>query len=135
MLLFDGLQDVGLLILRIFIGWIFIYHGWPKVIGGKKMAADMGKPQMGWFMIFLGIAETLGGLAAIAGFLTQPANIGFILVMLGAIGLKAFQMKVPFSSHDKGGWEFDFIILGAAIALVLLGAGNYSVDALIGFWP
>jgi len=135
MLLLNGLENVGLLILRIVIAVIFLYHGWPKVVGGKKMAAQMGKPQMGGFLIFLGIAEVLGGIATVAGFLTQIANIGFAIIMVGAIGLKIGQMKVPFSAHDKTGWEFDFIILGAAAVLVLLGAGSISVDALLGFWP
>ncbi len=135
MLFLNGLEDMGLFVLRIFMGFIFMYHGLPKLKSGKQMAAGMGKPHWGAFLIFLGVAETFGGLATIAGFLTQFANLGFILVMLGAIYLKVAAWKVPFSAHDKLGWEFDFVILGAAIALVLLGAGNFSVDALIGFWP
>ena len=135
MVLFDGLQNVGLLLLRIIIGLIFVYHGWPKVKGGKKMAAQMGKPKMGGFMVFLGIAETLGGIATMLGFLTQIANLGFIIIMIGAIMLKINQMKVPFSAYDKTGWEFDLMILGGALALTLIGAGSVSIDNAIGLWP
>ena len=57
------------------------------------------------------------------------------LVMLGALKLKIFKWKAPFSAHDKMGWEFDLILLAAAAALLFLGAGNYSLDAVMGWWP
>ena len=131
----SGLENYALLLLRIFIGWIFIYHGWPKLVGGKKMASQMGKPKMGGFLTFLGFAEILGGLATLIGLLTQLANIGFVIVMVGAITTKITQMKVKFSSHETTGWEFDFILLGVAIALIIFGAGSISIDAMLKFWP
>jgi uncharacterized membrane protein YphA (DoxX/SURF4 family) len=30
-----------------------------------------------------------------------------------------------------GGWEFDLLILGVALLLLLLGPGSFSVDALL----
>ncbi len=135
MLLLNNLQDVGLLLLRIAIGIIFIYHGFPKIRKSKEMANSMGKPNMSGFLIFLGTAETLGGIATILGLLTQIANIGFIIVMLGAIYMKKYKWNVPFFAMDKTGWEFDFLLLVAAAALVLLGAGSYSVDAAIRLFP
>jgi len=135
MLLLNGLQDIAPLVLRLFLAAIFIYHGLPKIKGGKQMAQAMGKPQMGIFMVLLGTAETLGGIAAAVGFLTQIAAAGFIIVMLGAIYMKATLWKTGFTSQKTTGWEFDFMILGAAIALLLLGAGTISVDASLGLFP
>jgi uncharacterized membrane protein YphA (DoxX/SURF4 family) len=39
---------------------------------------------------------------------------------------------IKFMAHDTTGWEFDFINLAAALALVLQGAGSISLDAVLG---
>jgi putative oxidoreductase len=78
---------------------------------------------------FLSIVEPLGGAAAVAGFLTQLAAAGFAIIMVGAIRLKAIQMHKGFSG--EGGWEFEFLLLVAAVALVFLGAGNISLDRVL----
>jgi len=49
--------------------------------------------------------------------------------MLGAIRLKAGQMKKRFTGD--GGWELDFIILVAALAMIVLGAGRFSLDRVL----
>ena len=126
MFLLNGYENWALLVLRTFLGIIFIYHGISKLKNIKSIPK---------FFVFLGICETLGGLASILGLLTQFTNLGFILVMLGAIYHKTIKWKIPFYSDKTAGWEFDFLILGSAIALVLLGAGSYSLDALLKFWP
>jgi uncharacterized membrane protein YphA (DoxX/SURF4 family) len=55
--------------------------------------------------------------------------------MLGALWHKMFKWKIPFLAADKTGWEFDFILLGAAIALLFIGAGIYSLDYMLGILP
>jgi len=71
----------------------------------------------------------LGGLGVLVGFLTQPAAAGFAIIMLGAIRLKAMQMHRRFTGD--GGWELDFILLAAATALFLAGAGRLSLDRVL----
>jgi len=77
----------------------------------------------------LSIAEPLGALATLAGLLTQAAAAGFVLVMLGAIRLKVTQMRKGFTG--EGGWEFEFLLLVGAIALLFLGAGKFALDRLL----
>jgi putative oxidoreductase len=77
----------------------------------------------------LSIAEPLGALALFVGFLTQPAAAGMVIIMLGAIRLKAGKMQRKFSID--GGWELDFVLLAAALALIFLGAGAVSLDRLL----
>ena len=134
-LLFEGTRDIGLLILRVFIGWIFIYHSWSKLTNSKGMAAGMGKPQMAGAMKFLGLVEIIGGIALILGFLTELAALGLVVVMLGAIYMKSSKWKTPFSTMKGTGWEFDFVILGAALAIAFIGAGLISLDAFLDWWP
>jgi len=81
-------------------------------------------------MRLFSIAEPIGALAMAVGFLTQWAALGFIIIMLGAINFKINKWKSPFSAQDKTGWEFDFIILAANTAILLLGAGALSLDKL-----
>ena len=115
MLLTLPFQDYGLLLLRIIVGAIFIVHGWSKI-----------KAKSGKFFVFLGAAETLGGIASVLGFLTQFANIGFLIIMLSAIYMKEFKWNVKFVEQEKMGWEFDAIILAATVILIILGAGSLS---------
>ena len=80
----------------------------------------------------LSVAEPVGAIAALLGLLTPLAALGFAFVMVNAIILKKKKMKQPFVNPDMSpGWEFEFIILAAAIALFFLGAGAFSLDRLI----
>jgi putative oxidoreductase len=111
--------DIGLLALRLAVAVIFLVHG-PKKLSGTQ----------GAFMTFIGAAETAGGAAMVAGFLTQYAALGLGIIMGGAIYKKIKEWHVPFTSMEKMGWEFDLMILAGCIALLTLGAGMYSVDAM-----
>ncbi len=133
MLLFEGLGDFGLLVLRVFLGIIFIYHGFPKLSMPKAMAKGMGWSSGS--VVFLGLVELLSGLALILGFYTEIAALLVALVMLGALFHKMFKWNIPFSAMEKTGWEFDLILFGAAVAVLFLGAGSISLDSLFGLWP
>ena len=133
MLLFQGLESWGLLVLRVFLGIIFVYHGMPKLMMSGKMSKGMGWSSGSVF--FLGLVELLSGIALILGFYAEIGALLVGLVMLGAIYHKIFVWHVPFSSMDKMGWEFDLILLGAAIALLFIGAGLYSLDYMLGIFP
>lgn len=80
----------------------------------------------------LSVAEPIGAIATLLGLLTPLPALGFIFVMVNAITLKRRKMKQPFVNPDMSpGWEFEFIILAAAIALFFLGAGAFSLDRVI----
>lgn len=80
----------------------------------------------------LSVAEPVGAIATLLGLLTPLPALGFSFVMVNAIMLKRKKMKQPFINPDmSSGWEFEFIILAAAIALFFFGAGAYSLDRLL----
>ena len=116
------LQDSGLLILRVVLAVIFLYHGGAKLFK-KKIPAS--------FRV-LGMLEVLGGISILIGFLTELSSIGLSVIMLGAIYLKIFKWKISFSSEKSTGWEFDLVLLTMALALLVLGPGNFSLDFLFG---
>ncbi len=116
----------GLLALRVAIGATFIVHGKGKF---KLWKAGSTAPMLG-MMRFLAVAETLGGIAVLFGFLTQLAALGLGIIMLGALRYKIFVWKLPFADTTKNGWELDLLILAACVALFLMGAGPFSIDSL-----
>jgi putative oxidoreductase len=122
-------SDWALVVLRIGVGVTFLVQGVLKWPMWKAQPSPQLPASLLSIIRLLSIAEPLGGVAVLVGFLTQPAAAGFVIVMLGAIRLKAGQMKKAFSGD--GGWELDFVLLAAAIALVILGAGALSLDHVL----
>ena len=122
-------QDVdwGLLALRLGLGLIFLIHGVQKRAMWKMQPSAGLNAGMLRVLRLLSVVEPLGGAAVLAGFLTQLASIGLGIIMVGAIRLKAIKMQKKFTGD--GGWELDYILLAAALALVLVGPGRLSLDA------
>lgn len=118
-------NDLGLLLLRIAIGIVFLYHGVPKLFKSKMMSQMMGMPAGMIFM--LGIMESVASLGITFGVYTQLSALILAFVMIGAIGTKMMKWGVPFSAMDKTGWEFDFILLFASISILLGGGGSIGL--------
>ncbi|HWD40819.1 MAG TPA: DoxX family protein [Fimbriimonas sp.] len=137
--------DIGLLILRIAIGLTATYYGCQKLLGvfggpGVKGTMDYMQHSYGIppiMAILAMFAEFFGGLGMIVGLLTPVAAFGFACVMAVA----TFEnWKTPdlfqhvFTKADAGDPVkvfYTFSLLGAALCLVLLGGGNYSLDAKV----
>ena len=119
------LQPVGLLSLRLALGIIFIWHGYPKLThpnGMQGLFIQHGLP--GYFVTVAGVLEVFGGGLIILGFLTRIAAL--LLAMEMAIAI----WKV----HSTGGYvavhnyEFPLVLAAACFALATVGAGRASVD-------
>jgi putative oxidoreductase len=123
------LSDWALLVLRLGVAAVFLVHGLQKQAMWKMQPSPQLPAGMLSLLRVLSIAEPLGALSLLSGFLTQLAAAGFTIVMLGAIRLKAMQMHKGFSG--EGGWEFEFVLLAGAVALLILGAGQISLDRLV----
>lgn len=124
------------LLLRIILGAIFISQGLGKTKGRdavKGMVESLGfKPGAFWAFL-LTYTELLGGIAILIGFASKIAAVLLFLAMLVALYAKVFVWKQPFMSGEKPGYDFVVLILAALLALFLLGAGNVSVDAVVGW--
>lgn len=125
---FPGLvaySDVGLFALRIGVGVIFLIHGIQKFKMWKAQPSAQMTSGMLSLMKFLSIAETVGAIAILSGFLIQLAAIGLGIIMIGAAHMKMTKWGKKFTGD--GGWEFDFILLATCVALIFLGAGAYAI--------
>lgn len=125
--------DLGLAALRVITGTIFVAHGAQKlfVYGFDGVAggfANMGIPFPAIVGPMVGLLEFFGGLALITGLLTRLAGAGLAINMLGAFLL----VHLPAGFFLPNGYEFVMALGGSAAALTFTGAGQYSVDALIG---
>lgn len=120
--------SVGLLVLRLAIGAIFIYHGMLKW--------NIEEPNT--TMAILKFLEPIAGAVLIIGVFTQIAALLLGIVMLGAIYMKmtgfgqgALDFAGTFAPQGGTGWEFDLMIFAGCVALFLMGAGSWSVDGMM----
>ncbi|HLA63431.1 MAG TPA: DoxX family protein [Rhodothermales bacterium] len=119
--------DLGLLLLRVGFGLaLALGHGLGKLPPSARFVegvGEMGFPLPGLFAWLAAFAEFGGGLLLVFGLATRPAA-----------GLVAINMLVAyFLSHGGafGEGEKALLFALAALTLLIIGAGRYSVDALL----
>ncbi len=123
-------QSVGLLILRVGLGLMFVIHGSGKMFGGPatwtQIGQAMGNLGVNFAPIFWGFmaafAEFGGGILFILGFLFRPAAL-----------LLAFTMAVATTMHVTKGDSFGVyshaLELGIVFfSLIFIGPGKFSLD-------
>jgi putative oxidoreductase len=120
---------VGLLVLRLALGLVFIIHGGQKLFGmgfggTSRMLAEMGVPGAGVIGPLLAIVEPLAGVAIVLGLLTRLAALAVAADMIGAILLfhRLHGFFVPM------GIEFPMMLAAGGLTLAALGAGPLSID-------
>jgi len=125
--------DVGLLILRVVLGSIFIVHGSQKLFGafggsGMEGVVSLVKqlgfsPPQFWAWV-LALTESLGGICLVLGLLPRISAAFIGIAMIVAI-IKVQGPNGFFAS--KGGCEYQLLILGTCILFVLTGSGKLSL--------
>ena len=114
---------LGLLLLRLMIGLVFINSGYSHLKAPATRAKSIGMSK--GFTIFLGAAEVAGGLGVAAGVLTQLAAFGLIGIMLGAIWKKIFAWHTGFWGEKASGWHYDLILILINLAIAFTNGGAY----------
>src|SRR5262245_66467208 len=114
--------DWALLALRLLVAVIFFWSGLSHVREPKKRAASIGAGP--GFTLVLGMAELAGAVGVATGILIQPAALGLILVMLGAIQKKVFVWKTGFWGEKASGWHYDLMLIVMNLILLTFGGGR-----------
>jgi putative oxidoreductase len=115
--------DLGLLLLRLMVGLVFINSGYShlKDPEARAKSIEMSKG----FTIFLGIAEVAGGLGVAFGVVTQLAAFGLILLMLGAMEKKIFSWHTGFWGEKSYGWHYDLMFILMNLVIAFTDGGQY----------
>ena len=115
--------DAALLCLRLLVAAIFftsgLSHAKDPVGRGDSIGASPG------FTRVLGVAEMAGALGVALGILIQPAALGLILVMLGAIQKKIFVWHTGFWGKNSSGWHYDLLLVVANLVILTTGGGRF----------
>lgn len=134
--------------LRLIVGYGFFAHGLAKLEKGPenfvRIVEAIGTP-MPHMMAWLTIAvELAGGIAILAGAFVALASIPMVAVLLvamvsvheqfGFTSIKLIAVTARGPQFGPPGVETDLLYLACLAALVLLGAGPWSVDAWISRW-
>lgn len=116
--------DWGLLLLRVVLGIVFIYHGYGKLFGQMPgmeaftgMVDRMGFPLPALFAYLAALTECIGGIAMLAGAYTRYAGYLLAIVMLVAMGL-AKKFAYPMI-------ELDLTLFAMALAVAWIGPGSF----------
>jgi len=117
-------RDYSLFVLRIFVGIVFLVHGYLKLgnMGGfVGFLQQHGVPFPGIMALLVAAIEFLGGLALILGTLTRLAALLLSGVMV--VAMLSVTLKVGFA----GGYDVNLACLGGLLALLLAGPGKPAV--------
>ena len=130
------------LILRLTLGLVMFPHGAQKLLGwygGFGFSGTLGffteTMHLPWLIAFLVIIWESGGrVALLLGLLTRFTAASMALIMLGAISMvhlpNGFFMNW-FGKQAGEGYEYHLLVIGIALALLIGGAGKWSVDKVI----
>jgi putative oxidoreductase len=126
----NNYKNTGLLIIRIGLGAMMIFHGYPKMLGGPEGWLGLGSSTKYIGITFLpviwgflaALVETLGGFLLLIGLAFRPVCI--LLVM---------NMIVAAATHlGKGdglqGASHAIELATVFVGLIFVGPGKYSVD-------
>jgi len=139
--------DAASLVVRVFVGVLMLVHGYPKLFVKEARnqmipaMKSMGVPRAAFEVA--GVNEFFGGLFLILGLLTRLVSIFFVVEMISTTILyvtKLANAPLPRGALEQQfkqthgyltGWELDTVILASAVALMVLGGGAFSLDAVL----
>jgi putative oxidoreductase len=129
--------NIGLLIIRLVIGVLFVGHGAQKLFGSFGGYGLKGTG--GWFesigmkpgvtmALFAGLAELIGGILFALGLLTPLAGI----MIAGTMVMAIIKVHGPNGLWvTSNGYEYNLTLLAVAIGIALIGPGQYALDSFL----
>jgi putative oxidoreductase len=138
-------RSVALLSMRLALAWIFIYHGAGKlfnfnhqggIAGTTAFFHLQGLPAPHLMAYVVGLTEFGGGLLLLIGFVVPLVGLALALDMVVAMVTTTLATGMLPKALPGGivadGFEINLALLGLAVAVALLGAGRFSLDATLG---
>jgi putative oxidoreductase len=131
-------MDLGLLLIRMFVGGLVAGHGAQKLFGwlGGYGLDGVGAYLEGYglrpgrlFAALAGAAELVGGLLLVAGLATPVAALLLVSVMLVAVATDHAGKGLWITN---GGAEYALTVAAITLGVVLIGPGALSLDRWLG---
>jgi putative oxidoreductase len=122
----NALQPLGLLLLRVAFGIIFMSHGYPMLAhrssGTQALFAQHGLP--GYFVYISGVLELFGGGLLLLGLFTRAAALLLAVEMVFLM----WKVSVPHSYLAVNEYAYPLVLAVGCFALATTGAGLVSAD-------
>jgi putative oxidoreductase len=128
---------LGLLLLRSAVGVVMLAHGINHIVGGGKIAgtarwfASLGMRPGRFHAWLASITEVAAGALLIVGLLTPFAAAAVVGVMVVAWVIN-HRGNGFFIFRPGEGWEYVMVLAVAGAAIGALGAGEWSLDRVVG---
>ena len=132
------LIDAALLMVRVCIGVCFVTHALGKlgIVGPGNMAGfaawleELGVPFAPVQARMAMLSELVGGTCLALGLFTRPACVVLLFTMLiaGWLGHRGAGYLI---TNDPPGAEYTINLAVICLAVVLIGPGGYSADAML----
>lgn len=116
--------DLGLLVLRISIGGLMLFHGVAKILHGISFLEE----NMGAVAYAVYIGEVLAPLAILIGWRTRIASVIFAINCIVAIAVAHSQELFSISEHGGYALELLALYLLGSVALFFTGAGKLALS-------
>ncbi|MFM7468701.1 MAG: DoxX family protein [Vampirovibrionales bacterium] len=130
-------SSIGLLIIRLAIGMVFIAHGLDKLFGTfgggglpetTKQFAELGLQPASFQALMAGLTEAGGGILLTLGLFTRLGAVMVASTMVVAI--LVVHLSGGLFARD-GGFEYPLVILASTAHLAMVGGGHLSLDAFL----
>lgn len=129
----NGLNpELGLTILRVVLGVIFLAHGVPKLLAGAEgttvFFGSLGVPAAGFAAWFITLLESAGGALLLLGWLVTPAALLLAIHMFMGIILVHAPNGFYVIGPGQGGIEFNLLLIASLLAMIFCGPGLAAID-------
>jgi putative oxidoreductase len=131
-------MSLGLLVLRLVVGLLFVGHGAQKLFGSfgghgvdgtGGFFESLGLRPGRTMALAAGLSELVGGALLALGLATPLAALLIVSTMITAIWTVHFAKGLW---NTEGGYEFNLVLAAVAFALVATGPGRWSLDHALG---
>ena len=121
--------NIGLLLLRVSLGGLFLLHGINKLQNGvegmKGMMSANGLPALMAYGVYVG--EVLAPILIIVGIATRPAALTIAFTMVIAIYVAHSGDVFELGKHGGSKIELPLLYLFGSLALVFTGSGKIGL--------
>ncbi len=123
-------SDIGVLILRVTVCGLILFHGIHKIYAGLDeqmgMLAAKGIPT--FFIYFVYVSEVLAPVLIILGLFVRLSAASLVLTLLVVLYVAPFPL-MALGAHGEWAIELQVLYLFIPLSLFFIGPGRFSVRA------